>query len=153
MCVSAVLHRRAEPGDKNLSLLSVFVLWVGRQGTCQKAVLLAVLLEACEGKKLGAAHGWTMKMGKQHWSVPVTGSAIKVVENLHYSCSSTALVEVSHVCAMTGYTSVLCKRGAACHCIREVWTGMAIHQYSDPGAVWAAIKAQLALASLLPIAL
>lgn len=96
---------------------SVLVLQAVRQGTCQKAVLLAVLLEVCEGKNLGAAHGWTVKMGKQHGSLPVKGSAIKVVDNLHYSCSSTALVEVSHVCPMTGYT-LCCARGAACHCIR-----------------------------------
>lgn len=51
MCVSAVLHRRAEPGDKNLCKHPVLVLLVVRQGTCQKAVLLAVLLEACGGKK------------------------------------------------------------------------------------------------------
>lgn len=67
ICVSAVLCRRAEPGDKNLSKHAVLVLRAVRQGTCQKAVLLAILLEVCEGKNLGAL-GWVdCENGKTAW--------------------------------------------------------------------------------------
>lgn len=107
------------------------------------------------GRTWGFLDGWTVKMGKQHGSLPVTGSAIEVVDNLYYSCSSTALVEVSRVCAITGYTSVSAVqvRGSlSLHQGSVNWHGYT-PSCSDPGAIWVAIKAQLALESLLATAL
>lgn len=55
---------------------------------------------------------WESGRNRQQGSVPLTGPAIKVLDTLYYSCSSTVLaVEVSHVHAMTGYTSMSVMQG------------------------------------------
>lgn len=83
ICVSFVSPRRAELGDQNLSKCPV----------------------------LGPV-AWESGRNRQQGSVPVRGPAVKVLDTLCYSCSSAALaVQVSHVHAETGYTSMSLMQG------------------------------------------
>lgn len=100
-------------------------------------------------------HTWlAMKMGEQHWSVPVTGIGYKGNRQfllfLFLYCTCWCILcmcnDRLHFCVVQERGSLSLDQGSV------NWHGYT-PSCSDPGAVWAAIKAQLALGSLLPTVL